>query len=468
MKKREAVIKTLIRITSAELDLDPFMQLTVKAAQKLTHATSAVIEMVDGNDMVYRSITDDLAKFVGLRLNRQASLSGQCVQERRVLKCDDTEYDPRVDREACRKIGIRSMICTPLFQQRDAIGVLKVMAAEAFKFNDDDVQTLQLIAGILGAAFSKQLMFDAKLRAEQKLRENQGNLAWSEKRLRALLLHANDAVVSIDSTGTILVWNVASEHLFGWKAAEAIGKDVVTLLAPPKFQSRYRAALAQLAEAEQLHDNQKKTQRRIELHALHQLGHHLHVELSLAIVKHENHFELLGFVHDISERKRHHEKLRQHAMQDSLTGIANRRSFIESVEKAIARTQHSGSRFALIYLDLNDFKKINDVYGHQAGDRVLCEFTQRLLSSVRRSDVVARLGGDEFVVLGEAITSLDDANVLIEKIRQSLAVPFSDPPFDFRASIGISLYEGQKSADEWLHQADVDMYKDKARKKSAA
>lgn len=156
--------------------------------------------------------------------------------------------------------------------------------------------------------------------------------------------------------------------------------------------------------------------------------------------------------------------LRQQALYDSLTGLANRNLLTDRLEQACQRGERDGHRFALLFLDLDNFKTINDHLGHQAGDLVLQTVAQRLRQVLRRTDTVARFGGDEFVVLLEPIEQLAPAQQIAEKIRQVLALPveLNGQPWALSASIGLALYpqHGQQSA-QLMMVADSVMYQAK-------
>lgn len=172
----ERIIQMQSLIVQAVFDLDRFMQLVVDNLQELTHAMGAVVELVDGTDMVYKAASGCMTPFVNLRLAQGASLSGLCVRTTEVLSCKDTEEDPRVDLAACRRVGARSMVCTPLLQSGKAIGVLKVMSSQVAAFDDNDEQTLRLMADVLGAALGKQMAFDQLTKAEERLRASEAFL----------------------------------------------------------------------------------------------------------------------------------------------------------------------------------------------------------------------------------------------------------------------------------------------------
>ncbi|WP_186456030.1 response regulator [Nitrospirillum pindoramense] len=156
------VVLTQSLLADSELDLGAFMQTVVDRLQRLTGAKGAVVELAEGEDMVYRAASGAVSQFVGVRLKRKGSLSGYCVETARVLMCADSETDDRVDRAACRTVGVRSMVCAPLFEAGRAVGVLKVMGTEPNAFSSEDVALLQMMAKALGGALGKQLSFHEK------------------------------------------------------------------------------------------------------------------------------------------------------------------------------------------------------------------------------------------------------------------------------------------------------------------
>ncbi|HEX8705651.1 MAG TPA: response regulator [Myxococcaceae bacterium] len=185
----EEVVRTQALLADSKLDLGHFMQLVVDRMQALTGCKGAVVELVEGDEMVYRAASGSISQHVGVRLKRRGSLSGLCVERREVLLCRDSESDPRVDREACRRVGVRSMVCAPLFESGNAVGVLKVMATEANGFTAEDVALLELMAGALGAALGKQVLFDEKRRQAERLQ----SLAEERDRARAAAEAASQA-----------------------------------------------------------------------------------------------------------------------------------------------------------------------------------------------------------------------------------------------------------------------------------
>ena len=184
--------------------------------------------------------------------------------------------------------------------------------------------------------------------------------------------------------------------------------------------------------------------------------------------------ELLRFVADqvstAIERVRMQEQLLHMARHDALTGLPNRQLFLDRLDAAISRALRSSGGFALLYLDLDNFKQVNDRHGHAAGDLLLCEVARRLLSAVRDVDSVGRIGGDEFVVLLEAVDSAADVDRIVGKIALLLADPatIGGRQVPIGASVGVALYpEHGSRAAELLEQADVAMYRNKQERAAA-
>ncbi len=170
------------------------------------------------------------------------------------------------------------------------------------------------------------------------------------------------------------------------------------------------------------------------------------------------------FFRDITLRRRAEVQARHTARHDVLTGLANRRTFMEAVADANARAERGGRAFAVLYVDLDRFKEINDTLGHPVGDQLLCEVGDRLTATARKTDLVARFGGDEFAVIANAIDDPSDAADLAAKLIAAIARPFRLSGSDVcsGASIGIAVSDPRASSEELLSRADVALYHAKA------
>jgi len=177
-----------------------------------------------------------------------------------------------------------------------------------------------------------------------------------------------------------------------------------------------------------------------------------------------------GVIIDVTERKTAEEAIRNLAFVDTLTQLPNRRFLLDRLRQGLANARRHGRHGALLFIDIDHFKRVNDTYGHEAGDQLLCEIAARLRKAVREGDTVARLGGDEFVVmledLGEAAPeAADKATLIADKILTDLNAPYDLGTVRHRStpSIGIACFDGgEERAEDLLRRADEAMYRAKA------
>ncbi|MCW9017174.1 MAG: EAL domain-containing protein, partial [Kangiellaceae bacterium] len=195
------------------------------------------------------------------------------------------------------------------------------------------------------------------------------------------------------------------------------------------------------------------------------------IELTATPIKDENTF--VGIVvafQDITERKRTEEKLAHLAQYDALTGLLNRNAFIKQAEQSISRARRNRQSIALLFLDLDRFKQVNDNLGHEVGDYILTESASRLKKCTRNGDILSRLGGDEFTVILESVMSNRTAAIVAEKIIKTLSQPFvvNNNEIFIGASIGIAKFpESAYDAEALLRCADIAMYKVKKKERNS-
>ncbi|SFM46793.1 PAS domain S-box-containing protein/diguanylate cyclase (GGDEF) domain-containing protein [Ectothiorhodospira mobilis] len=182
-------------------------------------------------------------------------------------------------------------------------------------------------------------------------------------------------------------------------------------------------------------------------------------------------YRIAGSMTDITEQRRIQEQLRHDALHDALTGLPNRTLFLDRLRQAIFRTHRAGYRFAVLFLDLDDFKTINDSLGHLQGDRVLVQAARRLEGVLRPGDTVARLGGDEFSILLEGIVDTAEAEAVVRRVQEAFARPIRTQEQDVfvRFSVGIATESGgDASPEDLLRNADTAMYQAKRRSRGGS
>lgn len=291
------VIKIQTEMAQQGLDLGGVMGLMVERIPRLIDADGAAIELVEGQDMVYQSAAGIARGQEGVRLRASNSLSGLCVASGEVLRCDDTETDPRADREACHRMGLRSMLLIPLKHQNETVGVLKAISKKPAHFSERDAAVLGLLAELASAS----MYFATK---------------YSNSNLFSLATH------------------------------------------------------------------------------------------------------------------------------DSLTGLANRALFMARLRDAIDQSRREQLPVAVLMIDIDHFKLLNQTYGHRIGDAVLVEFAQRLKHNTRLTDTQVRLGGDEFCVIVSPVDFADSLEVAVQRLEGAITLPFifEDRTYYLQASIGAAQY----------------------------
>lgn len=273
-----------------------------------------------------------------------------------------------------------------------------------------------------------------------------------------ILAMADMAILATDSVGTILESNRSACLLFGYTPEEFVGMQVHQLL-PPHFRRRHVQLVQAFVDGE---ETERRMGSRTEVTGYRKDGTFFPLEASIAKVKtNSNEWMLVVTMRDITDRKKAEEALLWRATHDTLTGLPNRALIRERIGNALDRSLRTGLSVALLFVDLDGFKSVNDTYGHEAGDALLKSVSAHLLEQVRPGDTIARLAGDEFVVLCEQLEQPASISVIAERINAALRQPtaFNETSLFVTASIGIAIGHGSThSADDLLRSADTAMY----------
>ncbi|EHQ07859.1 diguanylate cyclase with GAF sensor [Leptonema illini DSM 21528] len=323
-EKMLRIIQIQTEVVRLGLDLGAVMALVVMRMQTLMKADGAVIELAEGDDMVYRAASGIAEGQLGLRVPVHGSLSGLCVTVGEALLCKDSESDSRVDREACRKVGLRSMIVMPLKDGDIVVGVIKVLSAQPHAFDEADMEVLNLISDLIASSMYNAARFE-------------------------------------------------SDEMF------------------------------------------------------------------------------------------------RRATYDHLTDVANRALFYDRMRQRLAQAVRQKERFAVLMIDMDGLKSINDTLSHRAGDAAIREFALRLKAAVGDTDTVARLGGDEFGIIFYKVERDMDILGLLERIDERVARPFSfeNMTVTLSGSTGYASFpEDAEGLESLIEIADRRMYSQKRAKKT--
>lgn len=294
-----------------------------------------------------------------------------------------------------------------------------------------------------------------QLRDVSARRETEEALRQSEARYRSVFQQSRDPIFFTASDGTITECNRATLDVFGWSREELFRMRLDQLFAEADAIEALRARVAEAgrADADARLRVKDGSVRDVRIAVASRLG---------------SDGEVLGWqvtARDMSDRSELQRELGQNAFHDPLTGLPNRAVFLDRLERLHMHAQRRpGYRFAVLFVDLDRFKPINDTFGHIAGDEMLTQVARRLESCLRQEDSVARFGGDEFAVLLDNVTDVRDATLVADRINNELALPIRIGPREVAASasIGIAISgDGHERAEQVLSDADAAMYRAK-------
>ncbi|SKA94692.1 PAS domain S-box-containing protein/diguanylate cyclase (GGDEF) domain-containing protein [Paucidesulfovibrio gracilis DSM 16080] len=281
----------------------------------------------------------------------------------------------------------------------------------------------------------------------------------SERKTRAISEAVLDAIVVLDDASRVTFWNPSAERILGWSEDEALGTDFRVLLSWPEDEPLQEARLTD-ADANPSGAVMERTLTRKD-------GSSFPCDFTVSsFILDERQYTVVT-IRDITRRKQYEERLRSLAATDELTGLANRRALLQRAESELDRAKRYDRDFSLLMLDLDHFKRVNDTYGHDVGDKVLQSLASTGSNALRDADLLGRLGGEEFAaVLPE--TSAIQAKEVAERLREAVAlarVPEASAPdgtIGVTISIGVAEYRsGRDTVDEILKAADKALYQAK-------
>ena len=359
---------------------------------------------------------------------RHTNEIGQMVQSVSIFKRNMIAHH-----DAEKKLALNNKL---MEQKLDEISKLRSLAEEQSR------KSLALAEDMSEARFSTEKMMH-QLQVDEKL-------------VSSILNAVQDGIITINAFGLIETFNLGAEHIFGYKSFEVVNKNV-SMLMPEPLSGEHDGYLLRYRSGQSTRDHTEP----FEAIALRKSGDSFPVEVTLNPIEIDKEMKIMGVVRDITERKVQQEKIQLLAMTDPLTGLANRHKYNDSLEQAAKQSLRLETKFALLFIDLDKFKPVNDNYGHPIGDSLLQHVAQELLAICRDVDLVARIGGDEFAILALGINEPDEVSILAERIVQTISKPVTieSHVLQISASIGISYFPKDSSDTEQLvRMADEALY----------
>lgn len=381
---------------------------------------------------------------------RGVGLVGRIWQSAQPIWIENTQHDDNFPRgDACQSPYIASAVGFPVLSDDNVVAILEFFAYQPAKQDDALMQTFSILGVQIGRILEHKAINEA--------------LAKAQRQSSLLLKSVGEGIYGIDLKGEITFANPAAAKMLGWHETKLIGQALSCITQAPNDKTQHTAILPinETIEDGQTHHVDDAIFWRKD-------GAHFNVEYtSHPIYEGEMIKGVLIIFRDISKRKQREATIKYQANYDDLTGLPNRRHLIESLALKLDYAKQHQSSLALLYFDLDGFKKINDTYGHLVGDTVLRAQAKRLMASLRKNDIVGRLGGDEFAAILTDISSDADIQHIVEKLLQAINEPIKMDKHTIvmKTSIGIAIFPTDGTdTDALFHNADIAMYQAKESK----
>jgi len=393
--------------------------------------------------------SEGIAMLNGLRPGPGGGSCGNVLYRKEAQFVTDIENDSRWDelRSVAEVFGLGSCWSMPVRSEGNTIiGTFALSSFEKRVPTSFDKSLLEIGAFIVGIVL--------------KRRENQLKLQEHEKRVKILgtaFQNAREGIMITDAKNNIIEINEAFTETFGYGYDEVVGKNP-KILSSGRHDHLYYEQMWKSIHRDGYWSG--------EIHNRRKDGTEIVQWMSISVIESDEHTpkSYLAVTLDISQLKESEEKLSYMAFHDPLTGLANRTKLFERIDQFIQRSKRTHAMGALLYLDLDRFKNLNDSLGHTVGDQILIEVASRLTSRIRSHDLIARVGGDEFVLWLEDIQNVAEAEVVAEKFLSVFNEPYliNTHEYHLQGSIGIALYpQDARERDSLLKNADAAMYRAK-------
>jgi diguanylate cyclase (GGDEF)-like protein/PAS domain S-box-containing protein len=449
-KRLEAESRAMSRIihgVTTTANLEELFRLIHRSIRKIVYAENLFVALFDAQtEMLTMQFWVDKYDPMPAPSKVGRSLSAYVFRTGKAMLLTDSDAKKIIESGEVESVGTDSPIWlgVPLKTPSGPIGVLVVQDYEnSDTYSEHDLELLTAVADQIAVAIERK--------------RNEDALRLSQERFELVTQATSDAIWDWDLYSDEIWWNEGVRKLFGYTAEEmGFDKTLWKQRLHPDDAERVIRDIHQ-------HIDTGKANWSDEYRFRRKNGSYAHVIDRGYVVydKDEMPVRMIGSMMDVTERKSLEEQLTHQALHDPLTNIANRALFQNRVDHALAKLPRSNSSLAVLFLDLDNFKSINDSLGHAAGDKLLVSVAERLQDCLRTTDTAARLGGDEFAVLCESVTRLEEAVMIAERVLDVFRQPFMiDGKETFvGTSIGIAASsEDAMTSDALLRNADLAMY----------
>lgn len=337
-----------------------------------------------------------------------------------------------------------ALLIAPMARQGGLVGAFLVLGPQ--------VRRAGVVDAVCALGAQTLLAVESRTLIEQMLQQR------SESHFRSLIQNASDVILVVDAGLRVVYQTPSVEAVLGYRTEDVQDQPVLDLFCADDA-SHAGFVLTRALRSDRM--DPVRAESSAEWQVRHADGRILRVEVTCRNLLDDPSVNgLVLTLRDVTDRRVLEEELKHLAFHDSLTGLPNRALFLDRVEHALQRRGHEEEKLAVMLIDLDDFKLVNDTRGHATGDALLVAVAERLRSCMRAEDTAARLGGDEFAVLTEGLPSAEEARALAERVLTALRDPYgiADEPITVRASVGVATSKFASEAAELLRQADLAMY----------
>jgi len=436
----------------ASLDIAEITRIAVTSAMTLVHAKAATSALMIDNALAFSEFSDGINwQPLQCRLALEESWVDDLINIRRSFIVSGRDDVNAFDLHMGQTVPVLDhLIVVPVIgKEDDLLACLLIFDADAYLFDDQSRELLESLASMMSVAIENSIKLAESRRVEVDLEKSVATYRTLVEQIPAITY-----IASLDRSRILFV-SPQIESILGYCQDDFLANQEIW---SQQIHDEDRDRV--LSEVQQsLKDN-------IPFHSEYRIrskdGHYLWVkDAASKVIDHEQDLYFQGVVHDISERKESEKKLMQMAHFDQLTGLANRVLFHDRLDQVVAHSKRLQQKFAVLYLDLDGFKSVNDDLGHQAGDDLLVEAAHRLKSQVREVDTVARMGGDEFTIILDNVHCRDTIQHIANKLIQAVAAPYKHvgDSHQVTMSMGIALYpDDSTNRDVLITAADNAMY----------
>ncbi len=359
------------------------------------------------------------------------------LRDGEILHLDKGQLD--IELLPLQPLGVQALLLVPLMHGSHCKGFLAFAHREPLDWSEIELDLMKMAAELFCSALGN----------EQRMLDHQLATAVFEK--------ASEGIMITDDRGKIVSVNPAFTNITGFGLRECLGRTPALLKSGRHDDEFYQRMWQQLQETGAWQGEVWNRRKNGELYPEW-------LSISVLLDAQGNPHRYIGILSDITSLKRAHAQVEHLAMHDPLTGLPNRRMFMENLEQLIAHARRNGNLLGLMFIDLDGFKLVNDSLGHHVGDRLLQTVAQSLKSQLRTEDLLARMGGDEFVLLINGVDNPDHLAKIANKVLHALQHQdtVAGSRMEIGASIGIALFpEDAKDGDELIRNADMAMYRAK-------